>query len=330
MKLYKLERGAALETSNGFYRLANEDWDELLNRENLPRYLARSIKNLSSSVASADAPPNILAPISQQEVWAAGVTYHRSRTARREESKDAGGGNFYDRVYTAKRPELFFKANPQSVSGHGDPIRIRRDSKWNVPEPELVAAVNARGRIIGYTIGNDVSSRDIEGENPLYLPQAKVYQRSCALGPGILLTEGKLPNSTRIDLEILRGDRTARSAMLKSTARSAMLKSTARGALLKSTARSALLKSAARSALPQRTVFRGSTTLAQLKRTPAKLVEFLYRENAFPHGCFLFTGTGIVPPDSFTLRPRDEVRISITGIGTLTNVVEQLSRSARP
>lgn len=285
MKLYKLPRGAGLEIDRRFYRFPNEDWDALLNHDDLPRYLTTAIKKIRPSTLVAALPPDILAPISKQEVWAAGVTYHRSRTARREESKGAGGGTFYDRVYTAKRPELFFKANPQSVSGHGEPIRIRRDSKWNVPEPELVAAVNSRGKIIGYTIGDDVSSRDIEGENPLYLPQAKVYQRSCALGPGILLTESALPRTTKIDLEILRA---------------------------------------------KKTVFSGATTLAQLKRAPAKLAEFLFRENAFPHGCFLFTGTGIVPPDSFTLAPRDEVRISITGIGTLSNIVEQLSPTARP
>jgi 2-dehydro-3-deoxy-D-arabinonate dehydratase len=294
MKLYKLQRGAGVEIARSFYRLPTEDWDALLNRDDLPRYLAAAIKKIRPTALVAATPSDIAAPISQQEVWAAGVTYHRSRNARREESKDAGGGTFYDRVYTAKRPELFFKANPPSVSGHGEPIRIRRDSKWNVPEPELVAAVNTRGEIIGYTIGNDVSSRDIEGENPLYLPQAKVYQRSCALGPGILLTEKNLPRTTQIDLEILRRNRTARSALLQSV------------------------------------VFRGATTLAQLKRSPAKLVEFLYRENAFPHGCFLFTGTGIVPPDTFTLAPRDEVRISITGIGTLSNVVEQLAPNALP
>ena len=285
MKLYKLARGAGIEIARSFYRLPNEDWDALLNHDDLPRYLATAIKNVRPSTLVAALPPDILAPISKQEVWAAGVTYHRSRTARRKESKDAGGGTFYDRVYTAKRPELFFKANPQSVSCHVEPIRIRRDSKWNVPEPELAAAINSRGKIIGYTVGDDVSSRDIEGENPLYLPQAKVYHRSCALGPGILLTESALARTMQIELEILRA---------------------------------------------KKTVFRGVTTLAQLKRTPAKLVEFLFRENAFPHGCFLLTGTGIVPPDSFTLAPRDEVRISIAGIGTLSNIVEQLSPTARP
>ena len=169
MKLYKLQRGAGVEIARSFYRLPTEDWDALLNHDDLPRYLATAIKKIRPTTLVAATPSDIAAPISQQEVWAAGVTYHRSRNARREESKDAGGGTFYDRVYTAKRPELFFKANPPSVSGHGEPIRIRRDSKWNVPEPELVAAVNTRGQIIGYTIGNDVSSRDIEGENPLYL-----------------------------------------------------------------------------------------------------------------------------------------------------------------
>jgi len=285
MKLYKLKRGAGVEAGRRFYRLPDADWDALLNREDLAGYLARTIKKLKPSKIDLPAPRDVVAPVSKQEVWAAGVTYHRSRTARRSEAKNSGGGGFYDRVYTAQRPELFFKSNPGSVAGHGESVRIRRDSRWNVPEPELAVAVNARGRIVGYTIGDDVSSRDVEGENPLYLPQAKVYERSCALGPGILLTDAALPRSTRIELRIERAGRN---------------------------------------------VFRGATTLAQLKRSPATLVEFLYRENAFPSGCFLLTGTGIVPADSFTLAPRDEIAISIAGIGALTNTVEQLAPNERP
>jgi 2-dehydro-3-deoxy-D-arabinonate dehydratase len=216
-------------------------------------------------------------PIGTQEVWAAGVTYFRSRTARMEESKDAGGGTFYDRVYEAERPELFFKAAAWRVRGPRAGIRIRRDAKWNVPEPELALCVNARGEIVGYTIGNDVSSRDIEGENPLYLPQAKVYDGSCALGPGLYVTNAPLPPETTIAIRITRGRDVA---------------------------------------------FEGETTLAQMRRKPEELVEFLYRETSFPAGCILLTGTGIIPPDEFTLQSADLVEITIEPIGTLSNVVE--------
>lgn len=221
------------------------------------------------------APP--LAAIDSQEVWAAGVTYYRSRTARMVESEAAGGGGIYDRVYGAKRPELFFKALSHRVAGPGEKVRIRRDSKWNVPEPELALVISPAGKITGYTIGNDMSSRDIEGENPLYLPQAKVYDRSCALGPAILVSDEPMPSTTAISLEIRR-----------------------RGEV----------------------VFADSTTLASMKRRPEELVEYLYRETSFPNGCILLTGTGIVPPDTFTLQSGDEIAIAITGIGTLRNSVE--------
>jgi len=209
-------------------------------------------------------------------VWAAGVTYYRSRDARIQESKSSGGGDFYDRVYSADRPELFFKATPHRVVGPNGNVAIRDDATWSVPEPELTLLITPTERIVGYTIGNDMSSRDIEGENPLYLPQAKVYDRSCALGPCILVTNSPLPRSTEIQLEIRRRGETA---------------------------------------------FSGSTSLDAMKRDPASLVGFLYRNNSFPNGCFLLTGTGIVPPDSFTLKTGDEIRITITDIGTLINYV---------
>ncbi len=180
-------------------------------------------------------------------------------------------------MYEAERPELFFKAPPYRVVGSGQNVRIRRDSRWNVPEPELTLAINAKGEIVGYTVGNDMSSRDIEGENPLYLPQAKVYDGACALGPGILVTSEPLSPATAIKLTIQRGGQTA---------------------------------------------FENETTLAQLKRTPQELVEFLYRETSFPNGCFLLTGTGIVPPSTFTLQSGDNITITIEGIGTLVNTVE--------
>jgi 2-dehydro-3-deoxy-D-arabinonate dehydratase len=221
-------------------------------------------------------PPDLLPPIQKQEVWAAGVTYFRSRTARIEESLAATGGGFYDLVYNADRPELFFKAASWRVVGPGQTVRIRRDARWNVPEPELALLISPRGRIIGYTVGNDMSSRDIEGENPLYLPQAKVYDGSCALGPGILVSRDRLPASTTIQLEIRRN-----------------------GAVC----------------------FQGSTTLAEIKRDFETLVEYLYRETSFPDGCMLLTGTGVVPPDDFTLQVGDQTSITIEGIGTLNNVV---------
>jgi 2-dehydro-3-deoxy-D-arabinonate dehydratase len=216
------------------------------------------------------------APIGSQEVWAAGVTYLRSRTARMEESKDAGGGTFYDKVYHAERPELFFKGTPHRVAAPGTPVRIRGDSKWNVPEPELTLAINAHGRIFGYTVGNDMSSRDIEGENPLYLPQAKVYDKSTALGPCLVVTDQPLPTTTTIAIEIRR-DGTS--------------------------------------------VFSGSTKIDQIKRSFTELAGFLFRDNSFPTGAYLLTGTGIVPPDAFTLKSGDEIRITIEPIGTLVNSV---------
>ena len=246
--------------------------DTLFTADN-PVALARGAWS-AGSPATLPASPG--APIGTQEVWAAGVTYLRSRTARMEESKDAGGGTFYDKVYHAERPELFFKGAPHRVAAPGTSVRIRGDSKWNVPEPELTLAINQHGRIFGYTIGNDMSSRDIEGENPLYLPQAKVYDRSTALGPCLLMTDELLPATTVIAITINR-----------------------EGAA----------------------VFSGSTQISQIKRKFPELAEFLFRDNSFPHGTYLMTGTGVVPPDSFTLRSGDEIRITIEPIGTLVNVV---------
>ena len=276
MKLYRVGEGVIVEDEGGAY-LCEDAWDELLNRDDLFRYLKSLLDESELPTVGADFVERLLPPIVSQEVWAAGVTYFRSREARIEESQDAGGGDFYDRVYTAERPELFFKATPHRVAGPGEAVRVRRDSRWNVPEPELALAVTRHGRIVGYTVGNDMSSRDIEGENPLYLPQAKVYDRCCALGPCVLVKEETPPASTEIRMEIARGGEN---------------------------------------------VFTGATTLAQLKRTPESLVEFLFRDNSFPRGCFLLTGTGVVPPDEFTLQSRDEIRITIEPVGTLFNTVE--------
>lgn len=205
MKLFRTRTGAILQQDNEYRELPNVQWDELLNRSGLLASLRKEFPSLPKRDGVTDPTElGLLAPVEGQEVWAAGVTYFRSRVARMEESKEAGGGSFYDRVYDADRPELFMKATAFRVIPSGGEIRIRKDSKWNVPEPELALVINARGEIIGFTVGNDVSSRDIEGENPLYLPQAKCYDGSCALGPGILLTDGLLPTETPIQLEIHR------------------------------------------------------------------------------------------------------------------------------
>jgi 2-dehydro-3-deoxy-D-arabinonate dehydratase len=203
MKLYRTTNGVVVEQDGRCHLLREtakaEDWDRLICDADLhPRAQAAT-----SSPAFTLDPATILPPIVSQQVWAAGVTYFRSRKARMEESKDAGGGDFYDRVYAAERPELFFKAAGRSVMGPGQPVRIRRDAKWSVPEPELTLLINPAATIVGCTIGNDMSSRDIEGENPLYLPQAKVYDGSCALGPCILLG-GPPSRDTAINLEISR------------------------------------------------------------------------------------------------------------------------------
>ncbi len=232
-------------------------------------------------LASAGAPPmplsqvKLLAPIDRQEVWAAGVTYRRSQVARMEES--VGAASFYDKVYAAERPELFFKATPHRVVGPGEAVRIRRDASWNVPEPELALVLNSRLALVGFTVGNDMSSRDIEGENPLYLPQAKLYDGSCALGPWITLA-GAMPHAadTPIELTIERAGQG---------------------------------------------VFCGATSTGQMARSFADLIGWLGRDNSFPHGAILLTGTGIVPGDDFTLAAGDVVQITIGGIGTLSNTV---------
>ena len=218
------------------------------------------------------------APIDHQEVWAAGVTYLRSRDARMEESSQR---DVYDRVYDADRPELFLKATPNRVSGPGEAIAIRGDSGWDVPEPELAILLNAHGELVGYTIGNDVSSRSIEGENPLYLPQAKVYSRCAALGPAVV-TIDELPDVSNLEIQL-----TIRRGGTE--------------------------------------LFQDSTATSQLHRSLSDLTDYLLRDNEFPAGVFLMTGTGIVPPSEFTLQDGDEVTIRIDGIGSLVNPVVRLS-----
>jgi 2-dehydro-3-deoxy-D-arabinonate dehydratase len=275
MKLYRTNRGLVIEHEGPFYQGSGIEWDSLLTEEN-PLDLLLGVLPRLEQIDPGEIKGSLRAPIGCQEVWAAGVTYFRSRDARIEESRSAGGGDFYDRVYEAERPELFFKATPSRVVGPNGSVAIRDDAKWSVPEPELTLLISPGGKITGYTIGNDMSSRDIEGENPLYLPQAKVYHRSCALGPCILLDDGTFNKRAEIKLDIFRDGKAE---------------------------------------------FSESTSLASLKRDPKLLVQYLYRNNYFPQGCFLLTGTGIVPPDTFTLKTGDRIEITIPPIGTLINSV---------
>jgi 2-dehydro-3-deoxy-D-arabinonate dehydratase len=278
MRLYKLISGTLLEINNSYFLGPELDWDDLLGREQLPKLLAAEAQNwdtLSQEKAEELIQEGLLPPMGNQEIWAAGVTYYRSRTARIEESSDSGGGTFYDKVYEAERPELFFKATASRVAPPGGKVNIRKDSSWNVPEPELTLLLSPSGKVQGFTIGNDMSSRSIEGENPLYLPQAKVYLGSASIGPCLLIQEEALPDTTTISLQIQRN--------------------------------TVLVAS-------------GETTLAQLKRRPEELAQWLYRSNSFPIGCLMMTGTGIVP-DDFTLEVGDQVSITISAIGTLHNVV---------
>jgi len=239
-----------------------------------PLGLARFLVDTRSNPIALDE-ITLLPPIDRQEVWAAGVTYKRSQVARMEESET--GASHYDRVYTADRPELFFKATPQRVCGPGDPVRVRADSRWTVPEPELTLVVSPTKKVVGLTIGNDMSARDIEGENPLYLPQAKVYDQCCAIGPWILLPEKPIEREKlKITLVIERNGRE---------------------------------------------INRDQTNAGQMARSFEELVSWLGREYELPDGAMLLTGTGIVPPDDFTLEDGDDVSITIEGIGTLSNPV---------
>jgi 2-dehydro-3-deoxy-D-arabinonate dehydratase len=206
MKLYKTLNSVLIEHDNHFYS-ADTDWDTFINRDELHGFvlsLLPSLQDIAAGEAKQLIDTGIQAPIGKQEVWAAGVTYFKSMEARMEESKNSGGADLYDRVYQADRPELFFKALPHRVSGHGQHVNIRKDSLWNVPEPELTLFISSSGKIQAYTIGNDMSSRSIEGENALYLPQAKIYEKSTGLGPCLYVTPSALSPDTTIEMTIER------------------------------------------------------------------------------------------------------------------------------
>jgi len=204
MKIYRTQKGILIENAQKFY-VINEDWDLFINDDHLIEKVKEHVES-SQAISNAEAilENEILPPVASQELWACGVTYLRSKEGRQEESKDAGGGDFYARVYDAERPEVFFKATSHRIVGHHGQVRIRKDSSWDVPEPELTLMVTSSGKIIGYTIGNDMSSRSIEGENPLYLPQAKTYDGCASVGPCIYLTDKPIDQNTAIKLEIKR------------------------------------------------------------------------------------------------------------------------------
>jgi 2-dehydro-3-deoxy-D-arabinonate dehydratase len=277
MKLFKSTSGVYIEYDNHYYSIPSTDWDKLVNDDNIYPKLVDFIESGKATKTDSRSEETIFAPMgSQQELWACGVTYLRSKVGRQEESKLSGGANFYAKVYKAARPEVFFKATPNRIVGHRQKVKIRKDSTWDVPEPELTLVVTSSGKIIGYTIGNDMSSRSIEGENPLYLPQAKTYDQCAALGPCIFITDKPLDKNTLISLDILR---------------------------------------------QENKIFEGIVALGQMKRIPEELVSYVYRECSFPNGCLIMTGTGIVPPNDFTLQSGDEIRIRIDGIGELINTV---------
>ncbi len=277
MKLYKTGSGIVIEHESKLYMSTEHSWYILTNRTRLYDFLLSEVKYLKPEDGlSRFIETSLLPPIGNQEVWASGVTYMRSREARMEESKTAGGGDFYARVYDAARPELFFKATSHRVVGDREHVRIRKDSKWNVPEPELTLFFSSHNTIEGYTIGNDMSSRDIEGENPLYLPQAKCYDGSTALGPCLYVASQPIDPSTMIHIRIRRDEAV---------------------------------------------VFEGQVSISRMKRNHTELGNFLFREMTFPFGVYLMTGTGVVPPDHFSLQAGDEITISIDPIGKLVNVV---------
>jgi 2-dehydro-3-deoxy-D-arabinonate dehydratase len=216
IKLYKTKKGILIEDKRSFFLAENQDWDEFINDDRL----LDKVKEITATAVPVVNGKDLIsgyieAPIESQEIWASGVTYYNSKLGRQEESKDAGGDNFYARVYEAERPELFFKTTKQRTVGSRGKVRIRKDSTWNVPEPELTLVVTSNKKIVGYTIGNDMSSRSIEGENPLYLPQAKTYDGCASVGPCIFVTEDPLPGDTIIELQILRNGKTVFAGTVK-------------------------------------------------------------------------------------------------------------------
>ncbi|QEC74829.1 fumarylacetoacetate hydrolase family protein [Mucilaginibacter ginsenosidivorax] len=276
MHIFKTNDKVIVKHAGLLYSSPVWKWDSFINREALHSEALKDIQSVTANPSLVADLEHVSTPIASQEIWASGVTYLRSKDARMEESKDAGGGDFYARVYSAERPEIFFKSSASRAVGPGGTVRIRKDSKWNVPEPELVLFICSAGTIEGYLIGNDMSSRDIEGENPLYLPQAKSYDGAAAVGPCLYVPATTISPDTEIQIEIWRGNDI---------------------------------------------VFAEAILISRMKRTHQELANYLFMEMSFPHGAYLMTGTGIVPPDWFTLNYGDVINITIDNIGTLTNRV---------
>lgn len=280
MQLVKIEYNAAIQAGvlvGEQVYLADPSPTPIFDILESPDFTAALKQIVDKGNAHSAALVKFLAPIDNQEVWAAGVTYIRSKSARMEESEAAA--SCYDRVYESPRPEIFFKATPNRVVGPEGGLRIRVDSEWNVPEPELTLVVNSRKELVGFTIGNDMSSRDIEGDNPLYLPQAKLYDECCGLGPAIT-PAASMPSKAEISIDL--------SISREGTE-----------------------------------VFSGHTDAAQMAREFDDLLQWLGRDNSFPAGVMLLTGTGIVPDSDFTLKPGDIMKIDIAGIGSLSHSVIQ-------
>ncbi len=276
MKIYKTSDAILIESDGKKFITDHKDLDTFINRDNLFEFLKAEAAKAKPVTEEWFENQTLEAPIGSQEIWAAGVTYMRSRDARMEESKDAGGGTFYDKVYEADRPELFAKGTRSRAVGPLGKVRIRKDSTWDVPEPELTLFMSSSGTIVGYTVGNDMSSRSIEGENPLYLPQAKVYDGCAALGPCIYVPGKPIDENATITLEIKRDGKTA---------------------------------------------FTDSISINRMKRKHVELAKYLFMECSFETGVFMMTGTGIVPPNDFTVKSGDEIIITIEHIGSLRNFV---------
>jgi 2-dehydro-3-deoxy-D-arabinonate dehydratase len=277
MRLFKTQRGIVVEHQGKYHLSPVDDWDKFVNRPDLYNSVRSELRQWAPDPTLAQAVTSGLRPpIGNQEVWACGITFIRSRQSYVEDTKETGAVNSYTRVYEADRPEIFFKATAYRTVGHGDGVRVRSDSHITVPEPELTLFISSAGTIEGYTIGNDMSARDIEGENALYLSQAKCYDGSAAIGPCLYVTNSPIDPGTLIRMDVISNNES---------------------------------------------IFSGEVSISRMKRKHTDLVNYLFKETSFKYGVYLMTGTGIIPPENFTLTIGDEIRISIDEIGTLVNKV---------
>ncbi len=277
MRIFKTRNGIVVQHQGKYYPVAERDWDTFVNRADLYNSIKGELRQWTPDPGLADAVAGELrAPIGNQEVWACGITFIRSRQSYVEDTKETGSVNSYTRVYEADRPEIFFKATAYRTVGSGEGVRVRSDSHITVPEPELTLFISSAGTIEGYTVGNDMSARDIEGENALYLSQAKCYDGSAAIGPCLYVPSSPIDPGTLIRMDVISNNES---------------------------------------------IFSGEVSISRMKRKHTDLVNYLFKETSFKYGVYLMTGTGIIPPENFTLTVGDEIRISIDEIGTLVNKV---------